>query len=770
MRFDDSLETVLAGDVTTPIGAQSAWRQLVDLIGRGRAPASAAAIDRLRALRADVPPPVRAASARALAFARPPAALVRLFAEDELSIAAPVLGVAQLSSAQWIEMLGEMTPAARSILRHRRDLTQAVRLALESYGPIDFILPQGERAQPVADAEPMIAPDLEMPVAEDAVTEDAVAEDAVAEAAIESIGGAETPVADAVPTLVPDPLATEPAADEAGVAPLLIAAPVPAFEDTVADEAVAGETPELPAAEPIVAAPAAENAEPVSIDWTEVMAARPAAPTAAAPAEAVPLAAPVAALEPVAEVADVASDDVDEPLIDQPSPAMAEPAPADSSFVSFASVALGLPVVVEAMRQAAASEDAATAPVEAPAPVAAAAPAAPAAVVADAEPRGPFQISDIVARIDAFQRQREEAAPVVAEAGTTQADAPPVPEGFRFETDATGLIRWVEGVTRGPMIGLSLDFAAPVTGSHVDGVAAGAFRRRAGFANARLLVEGVSDAAGQWRISGIPVFDRATGRFTGYRGTGRRPRSDESAAPSHAGNSPAADSLRQLVHELRTPTTAISGFAEMIEGQLLGPVPDAYRGYAGTIRDQAAGLLGAIDDLDTAARIESNALELRPESVSLAPMLARIIADLAPLAGIRGTTVRLVPITANDTVRADERATDRLLARLMTALVSAGGQGESLTVRVAAEGAETVAVMLDRPRALAAYAGDALLAIDAESEAEAEGAPLLGTGFALRLARNLSAELGGSLTIGVESLTLRLPAAVSQLMEQASTS
>ncbi|MBX9701581.1 MAG: hypothetical protein K2X74_19255, partial [Acetobacteraceae bacterium] len=91
MRFDDSLSTVLATDVSTPFGAQTAWRQLVDLVGRGRAAPTPETIARLRDLRARVPAKIRAASAKALTYATPPAPLVRLFAEDDAQIAAPVL-------------------------------------------------------------------------------------------------------------------------------------------------------------------------------------------------------------------------------------------------------------------------------------------------------------------------------------------------------------------------------------------------------------------------------------------------------------------------------------------------------------------------------------------------------------------------------------------------------------------------------------------------------------------------------------------------------
>ncbi len=780
------------------------------------------AITRLRSIRAQVPSTIRAASARALAFARPPAPLVRLFAEEDLAISAPVLRMAELTTAEWTAMLPDMSPAARSVLRHRRDLSAEVVRALETYGPIDFILPPSTMAAEVATtpevAQPGIAAD---PASDDLAEQPSVEAEAEAEPAAEAEAEveseAETRVefgADFLAALadLPAPLAVAtPVAVDTFAAPATGSIAVPGVIDLAPAAAI---TPP-PALQADQLPPAELYAEPLSIDWTDVLAARPAAPGSAvarlrpiklptmlpatpppapAPAPVALAATPERLPEPQPErqpeptVAPIVVDILPSP-IRQPAriePAPTEPAPSEAvaqtgamSFVSIASVAFGLPIVVEALRQqqqvaqetvvpeAVPEQPLALVANDTPVELATPEPAAPEPVA----PRGPFQISDLVARIDAFQRQRDQegsadgAATIANDIGEARA----APEGFSFETDARGVIMWVAGVSRAALIGVSLDAAADGGAARVDGVAAGAFRRRSAFAQARLLIDGDSDAAGQWRISGVPAFDRATGRFTGYRGTARRPRADERAEPTHGGRSPATDSLRQLVHELRTPTTAIAGFAEMIEGELLGPVPGAYRDYAGTIRDQAMGLLGAIDDLDTAARIEAHALDLRATDIPVALLLQRIALDLEPLAALRGAALSLDIAAGDVAIRGDDRAVDRLFGRLLAALVAAGSAGETIAVRMGREGDETVAIHIDRPRALAAYAGDALLTIDAEAEAEEIGAPLLGTGFALRLARNLAVELGGSLTIGVDRLTLRLPAAFTHGVGQAST-
>ncbi len=117
----------------------------------------------------------------------------------------------------------------------------------------------------------------------------------------------------------------------------------------------------------------------------------------------------------------------------------------------------------------------------------------------------------------------------------------------------------------------------------------------------------------------------------------------------------------------------------------------------------------------------------------------------------------------------DDRAADRLIGRLLSALVSSCTRGERLQVLAMRDSDASVRVVFDRPAALAAVTPDSLLSLDAEREAAVPGAPLLGTGFALRLAQNLAAELGGLLVIEAERLTLRLPAAVPFEMGRASS-
>jgi hypothetical protein len=369
------------------------------------------------------------------------------------------------------------------------------------------------------------------------------------------------------------------------------------------------------------------------------------------------------------------------------------------------------------------------------------------------------QIRELVARIEAFRKHRDESAPA-SEPAIEPAEA------FRWEGGADGTIFWVEGAPRGPLIGQSIAAIAEHGQYGVDGQAAGAFEKRAPFRDARFSVAGSGAASGDWRISGVPFFDPTQGHFLGYRGSARRPRLDEVARPNSTpgglfGTSLPADSLRQLIHELRTPLNAIVGFAEMIDGQYMGPAAEAYRKRAAQIVDQATKLLSAVDDLDTAARIATNRLEVDQTTTDAVALICRLHDAYERVAEQRGSHVAIEVAPGLPLANVELAVAERIYARLLAATIGLAGEGETMGATMAMGdrgGTPMLCLAIDRPRTIAGLGEGALLDPGYSPEGDWPGAPALGLGFALRLVRNLAEAVGGALIIGGRRFFLYLPA------------
>jgi len=372
------------------------------------------------------------------------------------------------------------------------------------------------------------------------------------------------------------------------------------------------------------------------------------------------------------------------------------------------------------------------------------------------------QIRELVERIEAYRRHKED---VLHRAPPEALPA----EGFRWETGTDGVLRWIEGAPREALVGQSIAVIGGAGQHGVDGQAAGAFEKKSPFRDARFRVAGEGPAGGDWRISGVPFFDPGRGSFLGYRGTARRPRLDEVAqgggdvAAGLFGTHLPADSLRQLIHELRTPLNAIIGFAELIEGQYMGPAAATYRGRASEIMEQARGLLSAVDDLDTAARIETRRLQLEESAVDAAALLGRLHESYERVAGQRGARLTLSLAPDLPPAAVEPGAVERMFARLLAATIGMVGEGE--TIATAMESAlranrPMLRLSVDRPEAIEGLGERALLDPGYSPEGDWPAAPALGLGFALRLVRNLAEAAGGALLIGDERISLWLPALV----------
>lgn len=284
------------------------------------------------------------------------------------------------------------------------------------------------------------------------------------------------------------------------------------------------------------------------------------------------------------------------------------------------------------------------------------------------------QIGDVVARLEKLRRdaQRRPISPGTPPAGQFS----PV---FRWECGPSGEISWVEGVPRGPLIGRSL--ARAEEGEGVADEVVRAFAFRAPFRDARLRVVGDGSAAGEWRMSGVPAFHPASGRFEGYRGVALRERGTGAVPATLPASIADPNSLRELVHEIKTPLNAIIGFAEIIDGQYLGPADRSYRDRAAEIVAQARLLLSAIDDLDFAAKLQAD--QGRSGSgTDLGALVEQIAAATSEGAAPSSPLLQLMVHTKWRRCSLEPALAERLVSRFCRALLAAAADGETVELHL----------------------------------------------------------------------------------------
>lgn len=361
-------------------------------------------------------------------------------------------------------------------------------------------------------------------------------------------------------------------------------------------------------------------------------------------------------------------------------------------------------------------------------------------------------ISQLLDRLEKLSAQRAERAPdaelvTPPPAPRRAPTAPSPPEAtslFRWECGPGGNIGWVDGAPRGALVGRSIARAMPDEG--VDRDVERAFARRAPFRDASLALPDVGVVAGRWLISGVPAFAQGDGRFVGYRGIARR--AEALAAPVVAARPGPLDpaALRELVHEIKTPLNAIIGFAEIIDGQYLGPAQSGYRARAAEIVVQARILLAGVEDLDFAARLRGRDSDDSATS-DFADFFRPFADKLRDAAATIGVTIAVDAPPHEGLCSLDRELAERLLDRFTGVILAAASAGETLRLAVRREDG-FCALRLSRPRALEGLSEAALL-----------GGTESGADFSLRMVVGLAHIVGGKLAADGSDLVLRMPMA-----------
>lgn len=184
MRFNDLLQTVLAGDHRNGLSAVTSWRQCVDLLAQQDREQGGylgpkerqSLLERLEQLRPSVSETQRMATVVELGARLRSPTLVTFFANDRPPIAAAAMARARLSDAGWASLLPSLTPTARGVLRGRSDMGDATRLGLSAFGTADLVLTT-ERDDMVGHADMLLTTEMAAPHYDEIAKAPALAED-----------------------------------------------------------------------------------------------------------------------------------------------------------------------------------------------------------------------------------------------------------------------------------------------------------------------------------------------------------------------------------------------------------------------------------------------------------------------------------------------------------------------------------------------------------------------------------------------------------------
>lgn len=134
-----------------------------------------------------------------------------------------------------------------------------------------------------------------------------------------------------------------------------------------------------------------------------------------------------------------------------------------------------------------------------------------------------------------------------------------------------------------------------------------------------------------------------------------------------------AELLANLRHDLRTPLTVISGFAQALGDGTARGVQAARA--AGAIAEEAARIEALVDELGAIERLGAGREGLRPEPVELGDLLTGVVERFRPTADARGIELAFVGGDQPPSLTADRMAVERILANLVSNAMASLGPG-----------------------------------------------------------------------------------------------
>jgi signal transduction histidine kinase len=243
-----------------------------------------------------------------------------------------------------------------------------------------------------------------------------------------------------------------------------------------------------------------------------------------------------------------------------------------------------------------------------------------------------------------------------------------------------------------------------------------------------------------------------------------------------------SDFLAHMSHELRTPINAITGYADLLELGIAGPLTEQQVAHLGRIKFSAGHLLALVNEVLNLAKVESGRLVVEAERVPLVETVREALDLIGPQAAQQEVELAdEVTAGADAAFWGDRNRVRQILTNLLANAVKFTERGGRVSIASRLEAAAEANAGLSGPGGwIALEVRDTGIGIPLEKQ-ESVFDPFVqvdashtrergGTGLGLTISRRLARLMGGDLSVrsipGAGScFTLTLPAVAGEAAE-----
>lgn len=141
--------------------------------------------------------------------------------------------------------------------------------------------------------------------------------------------------------------------------------------------------------------------------------------------------------------------------------------------------------------------------------------------------------------------------------------------------------------------------------------------------------------------------------------------------------------LANMSYELRSPLTSISGFAEMLQKQYVGPLNDIQKDYIGGIYQSAQQLAALISDIIDLATVEAGYIRIEISEFDVRAAIDNVITLLNERTKLKDVTITVSVAPEIVTMDADEMRMKQIIGNLISNAVKTTKAKGNIAVEVA---------------------------------------------------------------------------------------